>query len=75
MTSHTKKELLLPIKQHIDLVNLEFPMEKLAYLTEDLSQSSNQAQEAMVTKIKVSVLAVNIASYSLRPKILISTIP
>ena len=84
-TAHTKikQQLLLqlPLKKHIDLVLVEFPMVDLAYVREDHEHSSkdrfNQGNSVLIAEIKVPVPAVNIASYSLRPGILIltSTIP
>ena len=58
------------MKEHIDLAHLKSPMEELASVREN----SNLSEEALVTETKVLVLAANIATYSLRPETLISTI-
>ena len=51
-------------------------MEDLASVTEDSSQGDrlNQSKKAPIAETKVPVPTVNIASYSLRPGILISTL-
>ena len=81
MTAYNKikQQLLLqlPLKRHIDLVRVEFPMEELATVSKDSSkvEGSNQVKNVQVTETKVPGLSVNIATYSPRPGILISTIP
>ena len=58
MTAYTKikQQLLLhlPLKRHIDLVHVEFPMEELATVSKDASQGegSNQVKIVLVRKTK-----------------------
>ena len=82
MTAHTKIKqhllLQLPLKKHIDLVLVEFPMKDLASVREDHEDSSkdrfNQGKSVLIVEFRVPVPTVNIASYSLGPETLISTI-
>ena len=75
MTAHTKikQQLLLqlPLKRHIDLVRMEFPMEELATVSKD----SKHVKYILIAETKVPTLVVNIATYSPKPGILTSTIP
>ena len=82
MTAHTKIKqhllLQLPLKKHIDLVLVEFPMKDLASVRENHEDSNkdrfNQGKSVLIAEIRVPVPTVNIASYSLGPETLISTI-
>ena len=78
MTAHTKikQQLLLqlPLKRHIDLVRMEFPMEELA----TVSKGSKLVKNILIAETKVPALVVNTATHSQRPEasgILTSTIP
>ena len=75
MTAYTKikQQLLLqlPLKRHIDLVRMEFPMEELA----TVSKGSKLVKNILIAETKVPALVVNTATYSPRPGILTSTIP